>query len=152
MSNILYLILVSAVPLIEQKGAIPLGIWVYKMNPVLVYFVTLLGALLPIPFVLLMFHKILKWLEKYEVFSSFYNLIQRKIHKNKGLFEKYGELALIIFIAIPLPTTGVWTGTAICAFLNFSFKKSTFCGVVGAALCGLIVSIIAVYSPAMLGY
>ena len=152
MSKIFYLILISAVPLIEQKGAIPLGIWGYNMNPILVYFITLIGALLPIPFVMLMFHKILKWLEKYPVFSSFYNLIQRKIHKNKALFEKYGELALIIFIAIPLPTTGVWTGTAICAFLNFSFKKSAFCGVVGAAICGLILTVATVYFPAMMGY
>lgn len=140
----------SAVPLIEMKGAIPLGINVYHINPIAVFTISFLGSLLPVPFVLIFFNKIFIWLGKYKFFSGFYNLIDRKITKNKSKFEKFEEIALITFIAIPLPTTGVWTGTAIAAFLKLDFKRSVMCAVVGSFLCGVIVTGLAVAFPAFL--
>ena len=136
----LQVLLMSAVPLIEMKGAIPLGINVYHINPIVVFLISFIGSLLPVPFVLIFFNKIFEWLGKYKSFSGFYNLIDRKINKNKSKFEKFEEIALITFIAIPLPTTGVWTGTAIAAFLKLDFKRSVMCAVVGSFLCGLIIT------------
>ena len=140
----------SAVPLIEMKGAIPLGINVYNINPIAVFLISFLGSLLPVPFVLIFFNKIFIWLGKYKFFSGFYNLIDRKITKNKSKFEKFEEIALITFIAIPLPTTGVWTGTAIAAFLKLDFKRSVMCAVVGSFICGLIITGLAIAFPAFL--
>ncbi|MBU3142554.1 small multi-drug export protein [Clostridium sp. CF012] len=146
----LQVFLLSAVPLIEQKGAIPLGINVYNINPIAVFLISFLGSLLPVPFVLICFNKIFEWLGKYKAFSGFYNLIDKKINKNKSKFQKFEEIALITFIAIPLPTTGVWTGTAIAAFLKLDFKRSVMCAVVGSFLCGLIITGLAVAFPAFL--
>ena len=146
----LKVLLLSAVPLIEQKGAIPLGINVYHINPITVFLLSFIGSLLPVPFVLIFFNKIFEWLGKYKFFSGLYNLIDRKISKNKAKFEKFEEIALITFIAIPLPTTGVWTGTAIAAFLKLDFKRSVMCAVVGSFLCGLIITGLAVAFPAFL--
>jgi uncharacterized membrane protein len=140
----------SAVPLIEMKGAIPLGINVYHINPITVFLISFLGSLLPVPFVLISFNKIFEWLAKYKAFRGFYNLIDRKITKNKDKFQKFEEIALITFIAIPLPTTGVWTGTAIAAFLKLDFKRSVMCAVVGSFLCGVIITSLAVAFPAFL--
>lgn len=146
----LKVLLLSAVPLIEQKGAIPLGIFEYHINPIAVFLLTFFGSLLPVPFVLIFFNKIFKWLGKYPLFSGIYNLIDRKINKNKAKFEKFEEIALITFIAIPLPTTGVWTGTAIAAFLKLDFKRSVMCAVIGSFLCGLIIMGLAMAFPAFL--
>lgn len=148
--NWLKVVLLAAVPLIEQKGAIPLGINVYHMSPLTVFLLTFFGSLLPVPFVLICFNKIFEWLGKYKLTSGIYNLIQRKISKNKSKFQKFEEIALITFIAIPLPTTGVWTGTAVAAFLKLDFKKSVMCAVVGSFICGLIVTGLSVAFPAFL--
>ena len=146
----LKILLMSAVPLIEQKVAIPLGINVYNINPISVFLLSFIGSLLPVPFVLICFNKIFEWLGRYKVFSSVYNLIDRKISKNRARFEKFEEIALITFIAIPLPTTGIWTGTTVAAFLKLDFKKSVMCAVIGSFLCGLIVTGIALAFPAFL--
>ncbi|MBU3126911.1 small multi-drug export protein [Clostridium tagluense] len=146
----LKVVLLSAVPLIEMKGAIPLGIYEYHINPIAVFLLSFFGSLLPVPFVLIFFNKIFDFLGKYKFFSGFYNLIDRKISKNKAKFEKFEEIALITFIAIPLPTTGVWTGTAIAAFLKLDFKRSVMCAVVGSFLCGVIITGLAVAAPAFL--
>ena len=148
--NWLKVVLLAAVPLIEQKGSIPLGINVYHINPIMVFLLAFIGSLLPVPFILICFNKIFEWLGKYKFFSGIYNLIDRKINKNKAKFEKFEEIALITFIAIPLPTTGVWTGTAIAAFLKLDFKKSVMCAVVGSFLCGLIVTALSIAFPAFL--
>lgn len=148
--NWLIVLLMSAVPLMEMKGAIPIGIYEYNINPITVFFLSFVGSLLPVPFILIFFNKIFDFLGKYKFFSGFYNLIDRKINKNKAKFEKFEEIALITFIAIPLPTTGVWTGTAIAAFLKLDFKKSVMCAVIGSFLCGVIVTFLSLAFPAFL--
>ncbi len=148
--NWLKVLLLAAVPLMEQKVSIPLGINVYNMSPITVFLLTFVGSLLPVPFVLICFNKIFELLGKYKLTSGIYNLIQRKISKNKSKFEKFEEIALITFIAIPLPTTGVWTGTAIAAFLKLDFKKSVMCAVVGSFICGLIITGLSIAFPAFL--
>ena len=148
--NWLLVLLWSAVPLMEMKGAIPIGIYEYNINPITVFFLSFVGSLLPVPFILIFFNKIFTFLGKYKVFGGFYNLIDRKINKNKAKFEKFEEIALITFIAIPLPTTGVWTGTAIAAFLKLDFKKSVMCAVIGSFICGIIVTALSLAFPAFL--
>ncbi|WP_084364585.1 COG2426 family protein [Clostridium tepidiprofundi] len=150
--SILIVIFWSAVPIVEQRGAIPIGLFRYNLNPFVVFVVSYLGSLLPVPFILLLFEKIFEWLKKYKIFYKFCDIIERKINKNKYKFEKYKEPALITFIAIPLPTTGVWTGTAIAAFLKFDFKKSVLCAAIGALISSAVITIGLVAVPAMLGY
>jgi uncharacterized membrane protein len=147
--NWLIVLLWSAVPLAEMKLAIPLGISM-GINPLSVFLLSFVGSLLPVPFILVFFNKIFDFLGKYKFFSGFYNLIDRKINKNKAKFEKFEEIALITFIAIPLPTTGVWTGTAIAAFLKLDFKKSVMCAVIGSFICGVIVTFLSLAFPAFL--
>jgi len=148
--NWLKVLFLAAVPLFEQKASIPLGIYEYNINPVSVFLLTFIGSLLPVPFILIFFNKIFQWLGRYKLFSGIYNLIDRKISKNKSKFEKFEEVALITFIAIPLPTTGVWTGTAIAAFLKLDFKKSVMCAVVGSFICGIIITGVSIAFPAFL--
>jgi uncharacterized membrane protein len=150
MSNLLKVFLLSAVPLIEQRGAIPMGIIAYDINPSLVFLISFLGSMLPVPFILLLFNKIFMWMKKYEFFSKINEFIEKKINKNSKHMEKYKEVGLITFIAIPLPTTGVWTGSAVAAFLNLDFKKSVLCATMGAIISAALITIASMFFPALI--
>lgn len=148
MKILLISFLMSAVPLIEQRGAIPYGI--FSGQPAwLVFLVSLVGSILPVPFILLLFNQIYQWLLKWKFFDRVVKHIDKKIAKNQATFEKYEELALIIFIAIPLPTTGLWTGSAIASFLKLDFKKSLFCAVLGGIISATIITTLCVLIPGL---
>lgn len=148
MKLLLWVLLLSATPLIEQRGAIPLAI-IGGMSPIQAFLISYIGSLIPAPFILLLFNAIYKWLKKYPKFNRITDLIDSKISKNKDKLEKYKEIGLITFIAIPLPTTGVWTGTAIAAFLGLDFKKSMLCAAIGAAGSALAITILCSIFPAL---
>ena len=149
MNKLLFVFLFSAVPLVEQRGAIPVGIFSSNYSPLLIFIVSYLGSMLPVPFILLLFNKIYKLLKKYPKFDKLTDLIDRKISKNKDKLEKYKEIGLIAFIAIPLPTTGVWTGSAIAAFLGLDFKKSFLCAAIGALASAIIITVACLVIPSL---
>ena len=149
--NLLKVFFISAVPLIEQRGAIPIGIIGYHINPYIVMLVSFLGSLLPVPFILLLFNKIFMWMKKYKRLEYINNFIENKLRKNSGKMEKYKEIGLIIFVAIPLPTTGLWTGSAVASFLGLDFKKSFICTALGGVCSAIIITILSVVFPAVLG-
>ena len=99
----LSVLLLSAVPLIEQRGAIPLGFFL-DINPLLVFVISYLGSLIPVPFILLLFNLIFTWMKKYKIFKPFNNFIEKKLQKNTPKIEKYKEIGLMLLFAIPLPT------------------------------------------------
>ncbi|MDO4870742.1 MAG: small multi-drug export protein [Candidatus Saccharibacteria bacterium] len=148
MKIILITFLMAAVPLIEQRGAIPFGI-INNLSPVVTFGLALAGSLLPVPFILLLFNHIYSWLLRYRFFNRITKIIDSKIAKNRHSFEKYQELALIIFIAIPLPTTGLWTGSAIAAFLKLDFKKSLLCTMIGGTLSASVITLLCVFVPSL---
>lgn len=148
--ELLTVFLMSAVPIVEQRGAIPMGIFAYNMNPILVLIVSFIGSLLPVPFILLLFNSIFKWMKKYKVFEPLNNIIENKIQKNTGKLEKYKEIGLIIFVGIPLPTTGLWTGSAVAAFMGLDFKKSFFCAMIGGLISAIVITAACIVFPAFI--
>lgn len=150
--NLLKVFLLSAVPLIEQRGAIPVGIIAFRMDPLVVFLVSFLGSFLPVPFILLLFNTIFKWMKKYSIFTPINNFIEKKLHKGSAKIEKYKEIGLITFVALPIPTTGLWTGSAIAAFLGLDFKKSMFCVALGGIISAVIITVVSVVFPALIGY
>lgn len=149
--NLLYIFLISMVPLIEQRGAIPVGIIGYHINPLTVFLVSLLGSFVPAPFVYLFFNRILAWMKTIKALHKFTDFIDKKIQKGAKQVEKYMEIGLTLFVGIPLPTTGLWTGSAIAAFLGLDFKKSMICVFLGGIISAVIITILSVVAPAILG-
>lgn len=139
------------VPLIEQRGAIPIGILHYHLNPWLVAGVSLIGSLIPAPFIYFFFNKIFAWMKTIKLFDKFTNFVERKVQKGSKKLEKYKEIGLITFVGIPLPTTGLWTGTAVAAFMGLDFKKSMVCVFLGGIISAVLISILSVAAPALLG-
>lgn len=139
------------VPLIEQRGAIPVGIIGYDLNPFWVFSVSLLGSFVPAPFVFFFFNKILNWMKTVKQFGKITNFIEKKVQKGAKKVEGYMEAGLITFVGIPLPTTGLWTGSAIAAFLGLDFKKSMTCVFIGGVISASIITALSVLAPKLLG-
>ena len=139
------------IPLIEQRGAIPVGILGYHLNPWLVAVVSLVGSFIPAPFIYFFFNKIFAWMKTIKLFDKFTNFVEKKVQKGSKKLEKYKEIGLITFVGIPLPTTGLWTGTAVAAFMGLDFKKSMVCVFLGGIISAVLISILSVAAPALLG-
>lgn len=136
----LFVFLLSMVPIIEQRGAIPLG-FALGLDPIAIFFVSLAGSCVPVPFILWAFNSIYVWLHKFSFMHGFLRFVDSKIRKNTPKLEKYKEVGLILFVGIPLPTTGLWTGSAIAAFMGLGFWKSFACAAIGGVLSATAITI-----------
>ncbi|MBR5218876.1 MAG: small multi-drug export protein [Clostridia bacterium] len=136
----LYVAIISMVPLIELRGAIPVGV-ALGMEPWLLYTVAVIANCIPIPFILWLMPPIMRYLKKTRALRWFADFLERKTEKNKDKVLKYSTFGLFLFVAIPLPGTGAWSGALIASLLDLKPKYafiSIVCGVIGA---GLIMSL-----------
>ena len=134
----------SMLPIIECRGAIPLG-WGLGLPWWQTALFSMAGNLLPVPFILLFIRAILKWMRESRVktFANTAAWLDRKIEKHKGTIEKYSYWGFVLFVAVPLPGTGAWTGTLIASVLGLDAKKSflaAILGVVGACTVMTVIS------------
>ena len=146
-ASYVYIVLVSMVPLIELRGAIPLAM-ALKMPLVPSFIVSIIGNLVPIPFILLLIKKICAWLKTTKHLSKIPLYLEKKVEKNKDKVTKYAKWGLFLFVAIPLPGTGAWSGALIASFLDFKFKDAMIAITGGVITAGIIMSI---FSYGLLG-
>ena len=139
---------VSMVPLIELRGAVPIGLspLLGEALPLLpLYAVCILGNMLPVPIIFFFARKVLIWGADKKFIGKFFTFCLEKGEKGgQKLQEKAGRglyFALFIFVGIPLPGTGAWTGTLAASFLNMDFKKSIIAVIAGVILAGIIMGI-----------
>lgn len=135
--------LIAMLPIAELRGAIPIALTVYQLEVWPAYVLAVIGNIIPAIFIVHLLGPVSGYLmQRFKIFNKFFTwLFARTKHKFTGKYEKWGNLALMIFVAIPLPITGAWTG-AVAAFL-FGIPKSKsliFIGL-GAAIAGIIVSL-----------
>lgn len=136
--------LISMVPLIELRGAVPYALAIGL--PVLpAYVVCILGNMLPVPFIFFFARKVLVWGADKPVIGKFFNFCLKKGEAGgEKLQQKTGGglyIALLLFVGIPLPGTGAWTGTLAASILDMDFKKSVLAVVGGVILAGIIMGI-----------
>lgn len=138
------------VPLIELRGAIPVAYGIHAANPdfnlLAAYIVIAIGNMIPMPFIFFFARKVLEWGKDKKVIGKFFTWCLQKGEKGgEKLQEKAGRglyIALLLFVGIPLPGTGAWTGTLAASFLNMDFKKSVLAVAGGIVLASLIVGAI----------
>ena len=142
----------SMIPIIECRGAVPLGCGL-GLPWWETFLLAFCGNLLPVPFILLLIEKIILWMEnsKVKAFQKFASFLRRKVERNKGKIEKYSYWGLILFVAIPLPGTGAWTGSLIAALLGLDVKKSTLAAAAGVLLSCTIMTILSYGFKFMIG-
>ncbi len=152
--NCLVVFLVSMVPLIELRGAIPYGV-LFGLPLWLTYVIAIVGNMLPVPFIYLFARKVLVWGKDKPVIGKFFTFCLEKGEKGgRKLQEKAGRglfWALLLFVGIPLPGTGAWTGTLAASLLNMDFKKSVAACMGGVVLAGIIMGVLSLLGVSMFG-
>lgn len=136
--------LISMVPLVELRGAVPYAIAMGL--PVLPsYIIAIIGNMVPMPFIFFFARKVLEWGKDKPVIGGFFTFCLEKGHKGgEKLKEKAGKglyWALFLFVGIPLPGTGAWTGTLAASILDMDFKKSVKAVICGVVLAGIIMGL-----------
>lgn len=126
------------VPVIELRGALPIGVGM-GLSPVLATIISIIGNLIPIPFLLLLVPKVFNWLRDKKLTKKFIAWLEQKADKHSKTIEKYGYMGLVILVAIPLPGTGAWTGALVASCLNMQKKKSLAAIILGVLIAGFIV-------------
>ena len=141
MNKILYMFLISMIPVVELRGSIPyaaaVGIPWHIALPL-----AIVGNLLPVPFILLFVKKVFDWMRKYPKLKKIVDFCERKFAKKA---EKAGNVAfwtLVGFIAIPLPGTGAWTGTLAASILDMDFVPTIIAVMLGVLLAGVIIGLL----------
>ena len=129
------------VPLIEIRGAIPYAVG-FDLPLVQSYIVAIIGNMVPVPFIFLFARRILEWGKDKKYIGKFFTWCLEKGEKGgRKLEAKAGRglyWALLLFVGIPLPGTGAWTGTLAASILNMDFKKSVLFVMLGVVLAGVI--------------
>lgn len=142
--------IISMIPLIELRGAIPIAYWFRGMNPegfniVIGYVIIAIGNMLPVPIIFFFARKVLEWGKDKPVIGKFFTFCLEKGHKGgQKLQSKAGRglfVALLLFVGIPLPGTGAWTGTLAASLLDMKFKESITAIMLGVALAGVIMGV-----------
>ena len=139
-----WIFLVSMIPIIELRGAIPIS---QKMGLPIInsYIICIIGNMLPVPIIYLFARKVLEWGADKPLFGGFFRwCLTKGEHGGQKLQQKAGRglfLALLLFVGIPVPGTGAWTGTLAASILDMDFKSSVLAVMLGVLLAGVIMMV-----------
>ncbi len=141
--QIITIIGISMLPFIELRGAMPAAIRVFGFPWALAITLSIIGNLLPIPFIMVLFQHVEKFLRRWSIFDRFFEwLFQRTRAKGERKLQVWGDIGLILFVAVPFPVTGAWTGTLVAYLLKLNRFRSFLCIFVGVVIAGFIMTVV----------
>lgn len=133
--------LVSLLPIVELRGGL-IAASLLHVEFIKAFIICFIGNILPVPFILLLIDKIFDLLKKWNLTKKIVTKLENKTLSKKEQINKYGYWGLLLFVGIPLPGTGAWTGTLLAVLLNLNKKKSFIFISLGVLLAGIIMSIL----------
>lgn len=133
--------IISMIPILELRGGL-LAASLLKVPIIRAIPLCIIGNIIPIPFILLFIKKIFKWLKKFKHFRPLVEKMEARAMKKSGQVSNAEFWGLALFVGIPLPGTGAWTGSLIAALLDMDIKKAVLSELVGIAIATLIMSIV----------
>ena len=136
----LIVFLISMMPILELRGGL-IAASLLGLNPITSFIICLIGNLIPIPFILWLITPIFNWLKKTKYLKGFVEKIENKANSKRDKIEKSEFWGLLLFVGIPLPGTGAWTGTLIASMLEMNKKKVLLASILGVLLAGIIMMI-----------
>ena len=137
----LTVLLTAALHIIELRGAIPVGISL-GLSPFHAAILSFIGSMIPVPFILFTIRPIFNWMKKTKMFRKLVNRLTNKSLNKSGQIQKYGAWGLLVFVAIPLPGTGVWSGSLAAALLDMRFKWAFPAIFVGNLIAGILIIVL----------
>lgn len=141
--------IISMIPILELRGGL-IAAALLGVDWAVAFPICVIGNMLPIPFILLFIRKILDWLKKFKSFKKITDWLDKKAESGSKKIQQYKLLGLTVFVGIPLPGTGAWTGALAANALNMKMKKSLPCIFLGVIMAGLIISFLAYFIPGYL--
>jgi uncharacterized membrane protein len=143
----LAVIVMAALPIVELRLAIPIAImkppYGLGMDPVTAFALAIIGNMLPVIPLLLYLEPVSNYLRRWNTWDRYFDwLFTRTHHKHSASFEKYGSIGLAIFVGIPLPATGAWTGCAAAFVFGFKFKNALIAIFAGVVMAGIIMTVL----------
>ena len=138
--DVLQVIGYGALPIFELRGAIPIAILVHDFPWYYAYLFAVIGNLLPVPFILLFLDFATKILSKVKLFERFLNWLFDRVRQRGKRVERFERIGLALFVAIPLPITGAWTGAILAVLMGMKFKYAFISILVGVLIAGVIVT------------
>lgn len=149
LNTILYTFIWAIAPISEIRGSIIYGLASVDhtlLNILTIYFVSVIANFLPVPFIMLLFRPVIRWLKRTKLFGRFADWLERRTHRKASELaakeSKIGAFALYVFVAIPLPTTGAWTGAMIASLLDLRFKYALPSILAGIMTSGIIMTLL----------
>ena len=138
--RLVFTMLVSMIPVVELRGGIPFGV-ALGLNPWVSLMACIVGNMIPIPFIVVYIRRIFLWMRRrFPKLGHTVDQLEQKAHLKGKKVTKYRYLGLYIFVAIPLPGTGAWTGALVAAFLNMPLRKALVSIFFGVITAGVIVT------------
>ena len=142
--KLLSTLLISMVPVIELRGAIPIGVGLGLPYGVAVA-VSVIGNIIPVPFIIIFIKAIFAWMRKISPkLNGLVSSLEKRADKHKATVEKYAFWGLFILVEIPLPGTGAWTGALVAAMMDMRFKKAFPAVALGVVAAAVIVTLVTV--------
>lgn len=137
----IFTFLLSMVPVVELRGAIPYAIGV-GIEPWLACVLAALGNMVPVPFILLFIRQIFAWMKRYEKLGRIVHWLEKRAASKSETVKKYELVGLCILVAIPLPGTGAWTGALVAAMMEMRMKRALPTILIGVVIAGIIVTLV----------
>lgn len=141
----LWILLLSILPISEIRGSMIYAFAEFAGEPiklVTAYLLSVFGNFLPVPFIMLAFRPLVKWLKTTKLFGRLATWLENRTTKKANQLSTVSAIALMVFVAIPLPTTGAWTGAMIASLLDIRFKYALPAILAGIIISGLIMSLL----------
>lgn len=138
--------IISMFPILELRGGM-IAATLLGVPYVRALIICIIGNIIPIPFILLFIKKIFEWLKRFKTAGKMVCWLERKTLKKRGQIDKYGFWGLLLFVGIPLPGTGGWTGALLASLLGIPVKRSSVAIGLGICLAAAIMSVITYFIP-----
>lgn len=136
----LIVLIISAMPLTELRGAIPVAINLFHFPWYYAFPLAVVGNLVPVPFILLFLNALTRLLSKIDICQRALNWLFERTRRRGRIIEKYKRIGLMLFVAIPLPMTGAWTGALAATLFGLKFRHALLFIFVGVLIAGIIVT------------
>ncbi len=144
-------LLLAALPISELRGAIPAG-FAFGFSPLKSFYIAFIGNVIPVIPLLLFLKPVSEFLRKMPVLSKFFNWLFERTKKRAAIVERLEAIGLILFVAIPLPITGAWTGCVAASLFKVRFRYAFPAIVAGITIAGIIVTLLSIAGKAVLSH
>ncbi len=139
-TDLLWIFFISMVPIVELRGAIPAAA-LLDIPWYVAYILSVVGNMIPVPFILLLFRVMMTWMKKVKYLDKIAFWLENKAQKGSAKVMKYASFGLMLFVAIPLPGTGAWTGAMAAALMNMRMKYALPMIFLGVLIAGAIMTL-----------